>query len=224
MRDTIGRMPLVSRPPGAGGECKSPFSSPVSTFNDTLDAAAFRGFGCAIFGRARRLFVVGMRRRRLREKLVSAVLAVAFDLQVLLCFFDPALPLRLRLLRVVVRGRAFLRLGLNDVLIEAEHLPSGRWIRVVHEARFAPVERMRFARIVALVHVALCAPVAKGGAARTRNVAVARESVVMRAFDEVIKFVGIEVRARSSTSERDLRIVQNVAVVCKQGLTEIEWR
>eukprot|EP00965_Chrysotila_dentata_P014026 464960-Pleurochrysis_carterae.AAC.1 len=41
MRDTIGQMPLVSRAPGAGGDCKSSFSSPASGFNETLGAEAF---------------------------------------------------------------------------------------------------------------------------------------------------------------------------------------
>eukprot|EP00965_Chrysotila_dentata_P133643 4419818-Pleurochrysis_carterae.AAC.1 len=82
---------------------------------------------------------------------------------------------------------------------------------------------MRFAGIVALVHVAPRA-IAEGGAGRPRNVAVTRESVVMRAFDKVIELVGIEVKTRPRTCECDLRIMQNVAIVRKQGLAEIEWR
>eukprot|EP00965_Chrysotila_dentata_P017904 594959-Pleurochrysis_carterae.AAC.1 len=49
MRDTIGQMPLASRTPGVGGECKSSFSSPASGFIETFGAAAFRGFGDARF-------------------------------------------------------------------------------------------------------------------------------------------------------------------------------
>eukprot|EP00965_Chrysotila_dentata_P033741 1122988-Pleurochrysis_carterae.AAC.1 len=49
MRDTIGQMPLTSRPPGAGDDCESSFSPPVSSFNETLGAAASRGFGGAMF-------------------------------------------------------------------------------------------------------------------------------------------------------------------------------
>eukprot|EP00965_Chrysotila_dentata_P065176 2160306-Pleurochrysis_carterae.AAC.1 len=82
---------------------------------------------------------------------------------------------------------------------------------------------MRFASIVALVHVVLCA-VAEGGAGRSRDVAVARKSVVMGAFDKIMELVGIEVRTRPRTCECNLRVVQNVAVVRKQGLAEIERR
>eukprot|EP00965_Chrysotila_dentata_P162199 5356453-Pleurochrysis_carterae.AAC.2 len=60
-----------------------------------------------------------MRRRRLGKKLVCVVFAVALDLQVLhLSFFDPALPLRPRLVRVEIRTLDSPRLGLKDVLIE----------------------------------------------------------------------------------------------------------
>eukprot|EP00965_Chrysotila_dentata_P147251 4861713-Pleurochrysis_carterae.AAC.1 len=49
MRDTIGQTLLTSRPPGAGDDRESSSSPSVSSFNETLGAAASRGFGGAVF-------------------------------------------------------------------------------------------------------------------------------------------------------------------------------
>eukprot|EP00965_Chrysotila_dentata_P170338 5622497-Pleurochrysis_carterae.AAC.1 len=72
---------------------------------------------------------------------------------------------------------------------------------------------MRFTRIVTLVHVVFCA-IAESGAGRPRHVVVARESVVVCAFHEVVELTGIEDRARPRACDRDFWIIQHVAVVC----------
>eukprot|EP00965_Chrysotila_dentata_P194821 6176608-Pleurochrysis_carterae.AAC.1 len=82
---------------------------------------------------------------------------------------------------------------------------------------------MWFTGVVASVHVVF-RKVADGDAGSTLDVAVACEPVVKRAPDEVAELVRIELRARPCSCERDLRIVQYVAAVREQSLTEIEWR
>eukprot|EP00965_Chrysotila_dentata_P088887 2934702-Pleurochrysis_carterae.AAC.1 len=82
---------------------------------------------------------------------------------------------------------------------------------------------MRLTGVVAPVHVALRA-VTDGDARSARDLAIAGESVVMCAIHQVTELIRVEVRAWPSARERDLRVLQDVAVMRKQGLTKIERR
>eukprot|EP00965_Chrysotila_dentata_P017029 565311-Pleurochrysis_carterae.AAC.1 len=60
---------------------------------------------------------------------------------------------------------------------------------------------MGLTRVIALVHVVLCA-IAESSAGRPRHVAVARESVVVCTLHEVVEL------GAAARGERDFRIIQ----------------
>eukprot|EP00965_Chrysotila_dentata_P021504 712409-Pleurochrysis_carterae.AAC.1 len=103
---------------------------------------------------------------------------VAFDLKVLLLLLDPTVALLLRR-RLIVVGLPDALFWLDSVFIEPIHLPARHRVDVHDDVRLATIKRVRFAGVVAPLHVIPCV-VADGSARRASSVSTASEAVMMR--------------------------------------------